>query len=962
MTSTLQRFGLIVLLLFGMNVQGTAQGSVFPFTSGPIPLCDTSIFTANVAGVGMLFPPGNPWTNSLQALIINITTDHPQTLQITLTSPQGTELLLSAFNGAGGENYTNCMFQYYGGPSITTGAAPFDGSWSPQGGSLSMFDYEFADGTWIITVIDTSCANGGTGPNGDWTDGWYDGSAANGGFTMYFDNSSPPCMGWIPYGTATVCPGGTFDIEYYYLSNNNGYSYSYYLNGVAVPDPSAVDVPGSYEVQAIDPWDGCWYMTSFDLVEGLPYPLGGDQTVTSCSPPVDLTALFALSGVVQQWSLDGTSISTATAATASVSGTYQLIVSDASGCGDTALVTLNLSAGPVLGTDQEVNICDGSSVDLTALYNTSGMSTSWSVGGLPIPPPTAATEPDVYTLLATGPSGCTATVEINVVVQSSGALGADQVLDLCDGTTADLTALFNTLGLNTDWTLSGAAVPDPSAVNTPGDYRLVVSNNGACADTAFVALAVILAPELGPNISVTSCDGEPLDLTTSFYTTGMTSSWTFAGGAVDPTTVTDAGSYSLTVMNAAGCSDVGIVNVIAASAPILGPDDAISICEGSTADLTALYNIGSNTAIWTINGIVIAEPTAATSSGTYTLNVTNIAGCSTSANVAVVNNAVPDLGEDLSATTCSGTSFDLTATVDVAELTTSWTLNGVSVSTPDAADATGAYRLVASNDLGCSDTAMVMLTVHEAPSLGADRTFTLCPWRSVDLTAQFAVNGMNTTYTVNNDPVTDPTAVHDAGIYSISVMDANGCADTAVAEVLNIDCLCTADFVQEASCIQEPVHFTLLADSAIVGVQWDFGGAAARSTAIHPVVIFSTDEETTVTLQAMLTCGVVTVEHTIEVDDCSDNCSLYIPSAFSPNGDGINDEWKWSSDCLPKDFTAMVFNRWGELLFSSNDPLRGWDGTYGGVLSQVDVYVYKVKYRLPYQESQESVGSVTIAR
>lgn len=112
----------------------------------------------------------------------------------------------------------------------------------------------------------------------------------------------------------------------------------------------------------------------------------------------------------------------------------------------------------------------------------------------------------------------------------------------------------------------------------------------------------------------------------------------------------------------------------------------------------------------------------------------------------------------------------------------------------------------------------------------------------------------------------------------------------------------------------------------------------------------------------MLTCGVVTVEHTIEVDDCSDNCSLYIPSAFSPNGDGINDEWKWSSDCLPKDFTAMVFNRWGELLFSSNDPLRGWDGTYGGVLSQVDVYVYKVKYRLPYQESQESVGSVTIAR
>ncbi len=57
----------------------------------------------------------------------------------------------------------------------------------------------------------------------------------------------------------------------------------------------------------------------------------------------------------------------------------------------------------------------------------------------------------------------------------------------------------------------------------------------------------------------------------------------------------------------------------------LGPDDAISICEEFTADLTALYNIGSNTAIWTINGIVIAEPTAATSSGTYSLTLWKLA-------------------------------------------------------------------------------------------------------------------------------------------------------------------------------------------------------------------------------------------------------------------------------------------------------------------------------------------------
>ncbi|MBK7295631.1 MAG: proprotein convertase P-domain-containing protein [Flavobacteriales bacterium] len=106
-----------------------------PFTSGPIPPCDTSYFTANVSGVGTLYPPGwgGGWTYSLQMLTINITSEHPWTLQISLTSPEGTTLLLSAFNGAGGQNYTNTTFQYFQYPSITTGTAPFTGDWTAEG-------------------------------------------------------------------------------------------------------------------------------------------------------------------------------------------------------------------------------------------------------------------------------------------------------------------------------------------------------------------------------------------------------------------------------------------------------------------------------------------------------------------------------------------------------------------------------------------------------------------------------------------------------------------------------------------------------------------------------------------------------------------------------------------------------------------------------------------------------------
>ncbi|MCB0783334.1 MAG: proprotein convertase P-domain-containing protein, partial [Flavobacteriales bacterium] len=137
--------GLSWLLVTGSDLH--AQGS-FPFTSGPIPQCDTSAFTANVSGVGVLEPGGSWFGLYLESIEINITSDHPETLEILLTSPQGTTIVLSAFNGAGGQNYTSTLFPWYGGSNITSGSAPFSGSWWPQNGSLGSFDYENANGTW----------------------------------------------------------------------------------------------------------------------------------------------------------------------------------------------------------------------------------------------------------------------------------------------------------------------------------------------------------------------------------------------------------------------------------------------------------------------------------------------------------------------------------------------------------------------------------------------------------------------------------------------------------------------------------------------------------------------------------------------------------------------------------------------------------------------------------------------
>ena len=936
----------------------------FPFTSGPIPLCDTSVYTANVTGVGTIFPPGTPWSTYLSGVTINITSDHPQTLSISLTSPAGTTLLLSAFNGAGGQNYTSTNFPYWGWTPITSGSAPFTGDWAPQGGNLSVFDYENANGTWTITVVDTSCANGGSGPGGTWTPGWFDGSAAGGAFAFGF-SGPPPCPGWIPVGASSICPGSTVDILGFYTSSNPWLNYNITLFGTPVADPSAVNTPGSYSVEAFDPSDGCVYWATYDVVVDAQAVLGPDQVVDVCDDalPVDLTALFNLTGAMLSWTLNGGPIPSALASSATSPGVYELVVSTNAGCNDTAQVLLNVSIGPDLGADGSVNLCAGGSVDLTTLYNVAGASAVWSLGGANYPDPTAASDAGVYTLSATTPDGCFDSADVTVTILAQPSLGSDQAHSICDNTSLDLSLLYNTTGFDAEWTYLGAPVSDPTAATIGGPYRLVASLDPMCADTAFVDLSVYASPDLGPNTFATVCQGESEDITGMFTTLGLSTAWTLGGLPVpDPTVLTEAGSYSLVATNTDGCSDTAQVELDVVLPPTIGPDQSLTVCEGSLVDLNDLFPTGANTVSWTLNGAVVAEPGAVGVAGDYLITLANSSGCSSTATFSLSFAPSPALTDDQQMSMCEGNSVDLSTLYTTSGLTAAWAVNGTTITDVSAIVSGGNYRLVVTNTAGCSDTAWVEVNVNAPPSLGDDRTFTICQWQTVDLTSAFATNGGNGTYLLNDLPVADPGAVAEAGTYHITFTDAAGCTDEALATVIGVECLCEADFIHDAQCLQDPVQFTLLADSTILGAHWEFGGAGAASNEQDPLVNFITGGSINVVLEATLTCGVVLVERSILVPDCSEACSVWIPSSFTPDGDDINDVWHWSGECIPEEYAVSVFDRFGEKIYSSTDPLNTWDGTISGVDSPTGVYIYHVGYRLPYQKHKEVTGSVTLVR
>lgn len=111
-------------------------------------------------------------------------------------------------------------------------------------------------------------------------------------------------------------------------------------------------------------------------------------------------------------------------------------------------------------------------------------------------------------------------------------------------------------------------------------------------------------------------------------------------------------------------------------------------------------------------------------------------------------------------------------------------------------------------------------------------------------------------------------------------------------------------------------------------------------------------------------CG-ETVTRTIQVefDECP--CDVKTPNAFTPDGDGVNDNFQVLSDCELLDFEIKIFNRWGQIVFQSTDATVSWNGKLDGKNLTSDVYVYFYQYRVSRGfnlKMQSERGDVTLIR
>jgi gliding motility-associated-like protein len=96
-------------------------------------------------------------------------------------------------------------------------------------------------------------------------------------------------------------------------------------------------------------------------------------------------------------------------------------------------------------------------------------------------------------------------------------------------------------------------------------------------------------------------------------------------------------------------------------------------------------------------------------------------------------------------------------------------------------------------------------------------------------------------------------------------------------------------------------------------------------------------------------------------DQC--DCPVFVPNAFTPDGDGINDTFAPVLDCATSDYRLSVFDRWGQMIWSSDDPQAAWDGTAGGDPPHTGVYEWmlEIATRTVYDSfPRRLVGHVTV--
>jgi gliding motility-associated-like protein len=443
-----------------------------------------------------------------------------------------------------------------------------------------------------------------------------------------------------------------------------------------------------------------------------------------------------------------------------------------------------------------------------------------------------------------------------------------------------------------------------------------------------------------------------------------------------------AGIYTVTITDASsGCTSTDTIHVNANNTLAVTTSGNDTICPGTQATMSVNVIGGNNpiTYAWS-NGLpnqASVQVTPATTT-TYTLNITDAAGCTAGPLLFTITVASPvSLTVSGNGLICAGGGTTLTANITggYGTMTYQWMPGNLTMQVINVTPATTTNYTVTATDV-CGQTASQTfnVVVQQLPVVDfvADTTYGCTPLTvnySVDTTGfgpatyLWSFGESNATSTAVNPSYTYVTpGCHDV---SLTVTVPPGCAVTQT-----YTCMITtlaqpvAQFTATptlASILDPLVVFTNQSSGATNWI-WNFGDSTT-STDWAPSHAYESVGTFPVYLAVSNASGCTdTAWLDIVVNDYY---TFYVPNAFTPNGSGNNDEFgPYFTNILAERFEFYIFDRWGNIVFQTDDPNVRWNGTWQnkGEMVQQDVYIYKISFVDNMYAEHSMIGSVTLLR
>ncbi len=507
----------------------------------------------------------------------------------------------------------------------------------------------------------------------------------------------------------------------------------------------------------------------------------------------------------------------------------------------------------------------------------------------------------------------------------------------------------------------------------------------SCGVADSISLNIMDTPSVRILTSDTAiCPGQTFQIRVS-GTTGLTYVWA-PGATLSSTTImqpialpTGPVTYTVTAtLPNSGCpAIIRTLNVILASLAINILTPADTLCIGSSFHIRVSGGTGA-TFVWSpsagLDHNTVPDPIATPATSTvYTVTVSSTSGCVTTGTVSVtVINPVPNILTN-DTFLCIGNSVVLNATTDPGVgliWSPSSNLSDPTINNPVATPTvTTTYTLTetASSPHGnCIANTEVTVTVFPKLYVVPCADQSICLNSTIKLStepsgADYIYNwtGPNGFTSTVMDPLINHAQGGNQGTYSVTVTNASGCSGDSSTNVTVFFSSVSLTNVTLSQTIPFGSSIQLNADNAIKYMWTPADGSLNNPNINNPIA--TPQIPTTYTVYGMDNHGCTdSAKVTINLTHTGD---IFIPSAFTPNGDGLNDIFRVGNLGLNRLVEMSIYNRWGDKVYHSvNGESNGWDGAFGGVMQDVGVYNYVIVIGRPDMPDDVYKGNLTLIR